>query len=411
MGLNMSNKAIQNKAFVLSNGCPENRIDAARMQELLIKNNFTLCENFKEADFILFNSFGLTKDTQNISLKIIDDLQKNKKQSARFITCGCLSKIDLTSVRNLYNDKTFGSDDIEELGKLIDSATDPADTCANYLIDNTRKIVADPFDISKLKKYLNFQTFILKLTEPYFHYLEKKINVLNKDIYCIKTSTGCVNSCTYCAIKISRGHVKSKSISDIINEFKNGINNGHHEFALIGTDLGSYGIDIHTDLADLLQEIIKIPGDFKIKMRNVCPKHLIQMAPQLLEIFKSGKVSFFSSAMQSGSNRILKLMQRDYKIEHYKSIINTFKKEFPSIQIRTQVMVGFPGETDQDYNETVKTINEIDFDFFEVYQFQARPNTLAASMADQIPKDITRKRFFSLYLKTLLKSTKNFKLV
>lgn len=250
-------------------------------------------------------------------------------------------------------------------------------------------------------------SIIEKLTESYRNRLDQAINVFGPNSFCIKVSTGCPNKCAFCAVKISRGKLRSKPIDRVIEEFEEGLARGYKEFALLGTDVGAYGRDHGNTLVDLLRELIKIEGDYTIRLRNIQPKFLIEMMPELIEILQSGKISYISSAAESGNNRILKLMRRGYTIEDYKEAILTLKSRFLELQIRTQIMVGFPGETEQEFQDSLRLLDEIKFDFVEVYPFQARPNTEAAAMEDQVPAKVIRRRYHKAYMKSLFNLTKS----
>jgi len=180
------------------------------------------------------------------------------------------------------------------------------------------------------------------------------INVYRPYSFLIKIATGCSSACAYCAVRLSRGKVRSKPIHKVAEEFDEGLAKGYSEFALIGTDTGSYGRDQNITLAALLRELITRKGDYKIRLRNVQPKFLIEMMPELQEIFKTGKISYLGTANESGNNRILELMNRGYRIEDYKEAIHTINKKFPDMQLRTQLMAGFPSETDEEFEDTIR---------------------------------------------------------
>jgi tRNA A37 methylthiotransferase MiaB len=186
-----------------------------------------------------------------------------------------------------------------------------------------------------------------------------------------------------------------------MKEFLEGIELGYKQFALIGTDTGSYGRDIQKDLVSLLREMISVKGQYWFKLRNVHPRTLIRMLPEFMDVFKSGKIVHMTTAVQHGNNRVLKLMKRGYKIEDFKYAINAVKDICPKLKIRSQLMVGFPGETDTQFNDTLNLLDEIRFDFIEVYKYSPRPNTKAAEMPNQVLNKIANKRHFILNKKVL----------
>jgi threonylcarbamoyladenosine tRNA methylthiotransferase CDKAL1 len=392
---------LSKKVFLITNGCPENRIDLARMQEFLKGNGWTVTSTIEDADIIFFNTCGLTHYNQEISIKIINQLKDRKKPSAELIVCGCLPKINKDCLREVYQGFTFGSDEIERLTEIIETKTSPQDTYANYLFPFTEDISRFRQYIPHFRKLLSFMAIKERLTIGYYERLCQAINVFHPYSFCIKVSTGCLGACAFCAVKLSRGTVKSKPIHKVVAEFEEGLAKGYTEFALIGTDLGSYGRDQGTTLVALLRELVTRKGDYQIRLRNIQPRFLLEMMPGLRNLFQSGKISYLSSAAESGNNRILKLMNRGYRVEDFKEAILTINREFPKIQLRTQLMAGFPSETEDEFQDTVRLLDEVSFDFVETYMFQPRPNTKAANMEDQIPEKVARRRYHKLFMKSL----------
>ncbi len=385
---------------VITNGCPENRIDCARMQKFLGDNGHTITADIQDAETIVFNACGLTNTTQEFSIKIIKFLQAQKKPSAELIVCGCLPKINKPRLREVYKGVTF-EHEIEDLADIIETETSPHDAYANHLVSRAHVPSTHRWHVSDFKRMINPMSIIEKLTESYRNRLDQEINVFGPNSFCIKVSTGCPNKCAFCAVKISRGKLRSKPIDKVVEEFEEGLVSGYKEFALLGTDVGAYGRDHGITLVDLLRELINIEGNYTIRLRNVQPKFLIEMLPELIEILRSGKISYLSSAAESGNNRILKLMRRGYTIESYKDAILTLKSRFPELQIRTQIMVGFPSETEDEFQDSLRLLDEINFDFVEVYPFQPRPNTEAAAMKNQVPQKVIRRRYHKAYMKSL----------
>ena len=389
------------KIFLITNGCPENRIDLARMQEFLKGCGWTVTRTVEDADILLFNSCGLTQHTEDVSINIVQQLQARKKSSAELIVCGCLPKIHKSRLREVYRGVTFGSDEIERLPEIFGTDTSPQDFHANFLLPYLDNATYG-WRILDFRKFATLMWITERLASRYYQRLDEVINVFHPYSFCIKASTGCVNACTFCAVKISRGGIKSKPINRVVDEFDKGLEKGYTEFALIGTDLGSYGRDQGTTLAALLKELLNRKGEYQIRVRNIQPKFLIEMLPELRNIFQSGRIRYIGSAVESGNNRILKLMNRGYNIEDYKNAIRMINREFPDIQIRTQLLVGFPSETEEEFQDTLRLLDELHFDFAETYMFEPRPNTKAAAISDQIPKNVAKRRYHKLYIKSLL---------
>ncbi len=392
---------------IITNGCPENRIDGARVQKFLIENSFQITNNYLDADVILFNACKTIG-----SIGIIKDLKKSKKSSAELFVYGCLPKIRKEELNNLYQGVTFGSDEVEHFNEIFKPTKIQAqDVHANYLlpcvssIKHTKRLFRKSIPeleqiIPKIKRKIE-----RRIVDKKCRQVQETVNVFHHDSFLIKVSSGCLNACSFCATHFARGKVKSKSIDNVVSEFQEGLSKGYSEFGLIGTDLGSYGRDLGINLAELLKNLIEKEGDYQIRLRNIQPRFLIEMMSMLIDIFKTGKIPYLESAVQSGNNRILKIMRRGYRIEDYKKAMQTFKKEIPDLKIRTQMIVGFPSETEEEFQDTARLLDEIEFNYVEIYGFGVFPNTDASMMKDQLPKKVIKKRYHELYMKAASKWT------
>jgi tRNA A37 methylthiotransferase MiaB len=397
------------RVFAITNGCLENRIDTASMQSLLVAHGWEAAGSVREASHVLVNVCGLTNRQEEKSLKLIKRLQARKDPKARLIVCGCLPRINPPGLSQVYAGPTFGSDDMEGLCRVVGINNGHAKGWANYLQPNRAE--ASGIRLTEIKgtgtgKFRDPCAYVKRLSRPYFRYLENRSHRMTEKDYYIKISTGCLNACSYCAVKLSRGEVRSKPVAAILAEFKKGLRLGYEEFALLGTDLGSYGRDLGINLATLLNELIKIDGGYKIKLRNVNPRFLKEMLPELDQSFASGKIVHLSSAAQSGSNRILRRMQRGYFTEEYQDTMGHVQRHFPHIHLRTQIMVGFPGETDADFTSTLDLLDAIFFNSIELYKYSQRPQTAAAKLEDLVPAHIIDKRYNRLYVKSLVNMSK-----
>jgi MiaB/RimO family radical SAM methylthiotransferase len=232
------------------------------------------------------------------------------------------------------------------------------------------------------------------------------MNVYNANTFSIYISTGCGGKCTYCSIKQSRGYVKSKPLNNVLREYNRGLSKGFKDFALLGTDIGFYGKDIDTNLILLLEKMIELDRNVRIRLRNVNPRWLINNSKRFLDIIKKrkGNIVYIQSPVQSGNDRVLSLMKRGYKIENYLDCIKKIRKADPSVFIKTQFLVGFPGETDLEFNDSLDLLRLKLFDYVDVFRYSNRRNTKASEMVDQVPESVIMHRYNILFLKNLLNS-------
>jgi len=326
------------KLFVKTYGCTLNKKDT---ENVVKEHNFT--EEFseiKKADYIFINTCGVKEQTQTKILNFLKKLNENKIPQEKIIIFGCLVNIDKEAlVSEMPNAKYFKVSEKEKIESIINN------------IENNK---------SSNKK--NTQTIIL--------------------------SNGCLGNCYYCAVKFARGKLESKPIEKIIKEIEYSVNEEKSkEILLTSQDNGCYGFDINENLNTLLKKIIEIKGDFKIRVGMANPQHLKIIINELIEIYKNEKIyKFLHIPIQSGSNKVLKEMNRYYTIEDVYDIIEKFKKEIPDISIGTDIIVGYPTETENDFQETIDFIKKIKPNFINLSRFGMRKNIEAKKYKDLISR-------------------------
>ena len=355
------------KACVLTNGCPENQLDSARVKTYFEENGWQLVDNVKDANIILFNACGLTESSELNSIHSIHNIKKQIKDNQRLIVWGCLPKIDPEMLFQTHQELSFGEREIDKLDEIINATKSINEIAVNEICQPVHRegIWHRLSKIDRLPiKFVNL--LCLSLSSNLYRSNDSSI-------FYIKIATGCLGNCSYCAVKKSRGDIKSKPIDEVMDEFKAGLSLGFKEFSLLGTDLGPYGRDLGYNLADLITKMVNEKGDFKIGLRNIHPLFLKQMINDLVPAFATGKIWFTGVSVQSGSDRILKLMKRGYSVGEFKEGIQQLKKAHPDLFISTQIMVNFPTETEKDFAESMNLIEESNFDYAEIYSFSPHP--------------------------------------
>lgn len=331
------------KIFIKTFGCTLNKKDS-----LNLVSNYDYSEDEKDllsANHIIINTCGVKEQTDT---KIINYLKKLKTQNIsekKIIICGCLVTINKELLTDVFpNAKYFRIEETKELQKLLEDLK---------LKTKDRKI---------------------NLSEP------------------IILSNGCLGNCNYCAVKFARGRLKSKSVNEIVLEIKNAIGNGSREILLTSQDSGCYGFDINTNIIKLLLEVIKIKGDFLVRLGMANPQHLKTFKKELIEIYKHKKIyKFLHVPIQSGDNDVLKDMNRYYKIEEVFDIIKDFRKEIPEITIATDIIVGYPTETEKQFQNTIKVIKKIKPDVVNISRFGQRKG-IEANKHEDLLGAIKKKR-------------------
>ncbi|MDP7282185.1 MAG: tRNA (N(6)-L-threonylcarbamoyladenosine(37)-C(2))-methylthiotransferase [Candidatus Undinarchaeales archaeon] len=212
----------------------------------------------------------------------------------------------------------------------------------------------------------------------------------NKIVSIIPISSGCLGDCTYCIVKKARGKLKSYSQEKIISAIEKSVADGCKEIWITAQDTGAYGIDTGTSLPALLEEICKVSGDFRVRVGMMNPNHAMKMLPALVKALQHEKMfKFLHLPVQSGNDKVLKEMNRFYTVADYKKIIEFVKKEIPQITISTDVIVGFPGETNEQFEESLKLVEQTEPDIVNISRYGARPGTPAAELEQH--QEITKK--------------------
>ena len=202
----------------------------------------------------------------------------------------------------------------------------------------------------------------------------------------------CLGDCSFCITKLAKGNLQSFPKEDIINEIKKRIEEGYKRINLTSTDNGCYGLDINTSLVSLLKNITEIPGDFKIRIGMINPNYAKLYLNDLIKIYKSDKIiKFLHIPVQSGSNKILKDMNRKYKVQDFINVVSKFRKNILGINISTDIIVGYPTESEEDFEETLNLVKKIKPEVLNISKFTSRPGTKASRLKQLKTEEIKRR--------------------
>ena len=354
------------KFYIYTLGCKVNSYESRIMTEDLINAGYVEeKDNNIPADIYIINTCSVTNTADSKSLKLIRQAIK-KNKDAIIVVCGCLAQAKPETVNIEGVDIVIGNKNKSKVSEYINE----------YVKNKNKK--TDIYDISNVE----FETM--------------KLNNFDKTRAFIKIQDGCNNFCAYCIIPYTRGSVRSKPREDILNEIDHLTLNGHKEIVLTGIHTGNYGSEFDNyDFADLLNEIVKIKKLSRIRISSI---EIIELNDRVLEIIKNNNVlvDHLHIPLQSGSDEILKLMNRKYDTKYFIEKINKIRKIRPDISITTDVIVGFPNETDKNFNETIETIKKVDFSKLHVFPYSKREGTKAATMEGQIKEEVKKQRVMEL---------------
>ena len=345
------------KFAIYTLGCKVNAYESEYVTNLFLKEGFELTDFSDIADIYIINTCTVTNTSDQKSRKMIRQARRRNPSSV-IVVMGCFTQIR------------------ENGNSILD--------IADVVIGNTNK--SKILDI--VKEALNSKNKIIKVQDVMnttFEDMEIN-NFKSKTRAYIKIEDGCENYCTYCIIPYVRGKVRSKKKENVIREVTSLVNEGHKEIVLTGIHTGHYGADLKDyDFSDLLKELEQIKGLERIRISSI---EITELNEKFLNTLENSKkiVNHLHIPLQSGSDHILKLMNRKYDLKYYYEKINLIRKIRPDIAITTDVIVGFPNESDKDFKDTVSFIKKISFAGGHVFPFSSRKGTPAASMSGQLTK-------------------------
>ena len=351
-------------------GCQMNARDSEKLVGILEKIGYVEEEDEEKADFVIYNTCTVR---ENANLRVygrLGQLKKNKRENPFMMIglCGCMMQepevVEKLKKSYRFVDLIFGTHNIYKFAELIVTRFESKRMVIDIWKD-TNKIVEDlPSD----------RKFAFK----------SGVNIM----------FGCNNFCTYCIVPYVRGRERSRDPKAIIREIEALVKDGVVEVMLLGQNVNSYGKNLENPItfAQLLQEVEKIEGLERIRFMTSHPKDL---SDELIEVMKNSKkvCKHLHLPVQSGSSRILKKMNRCYTKESYLELVHKLKEAVPDISLTTDIIVGFPGETEEDFLETMDVVKQVRYDSAFTFIYSKRTGTPAAVMADQVPEDVVKDRF------------------
>ena len=358
------------KVYMETYGCSANQADGEIMLGLLNKN-FEIVKSQNDSDINIINTCIVKTPTENRMRYRIKKLYSTGKP---LVVAGCMPKTQKNIIEKIApRASLIGSDSISLIYDVVKR------TLSNEKVIITKDLRKPKLCLPRLRK--------------------------NPMIDICEISTGCLGSCSFCEVKFAKGILFSYPLEKIVEEIKESLKEGCKEIWITSQDCGCWGKDCKSSLPELLNKICKIKGKFFIRVGMMNPGHVKNILNELINSYKSEKMyKFLHLPVQTGSDRILKKMNRRYNVNDFKKIVETFRKEFPLLTLSTDIIVGFPDETEKDFRLTLKLIKEIKPEIVNISKFGARPGTKAAKMK-KLPAKIVNERS-----KKLMEVVKNIQL-
>ena len=336
-----------------SYGCTMNQGEARLMEDILEENGHKIVNDLEDSDALVLVTCTVIKTTELRMKRRLKAFSVTKKP---VIVAGCMASVQKDQIlAENPNALMLRPQDFREIGEIADSLSIKRQKAEEKLISKTST--------------------------------HKTADAI------IPISSGCLGTCTYCITRLARGKLRSCSPDMIVEGVRKALFKGYKEIRLTAQDTAAYGVDLDTTLPLLLKRIEALGGEFRVRVGMMNPDTAMPILRDLIEAYKAPRVyKFLHLPVQSGSEKILKMMRRKYSIDDFLGIIGLFRKNFPDITISTDLIVGFPGESEDDFRKSIKLVKKLKPNILNVTRFSPRPNTEAIHMNDKVHGRVAKNR-------------------
>lgn len=392
------------KVYLESNSCIRRNSEIIKLKTYFNLNHIQIIDKPKNADYIVLSTCAFKEEEENYSLSRLRYL---KKFPGKMLVLGCLP--DIAPARF---DEFNGTPHIapRELGK-IDSFF--AENKIKYFEIDDTNIIPKNISVSSMstaiQKLRNDFEFTSEFRSRIIRYLEKKFKTFFKmgpNNFYLNTGRGCLGSCTYCAIRRAIGKLESRPIEGIIDQFHQGLEKGFKDFVILGDDVGAYGVDRGQTFPELMSRLVKelnaMTGstpenknhlaDVRFHIQEIHPHWLVRYKQEMLELIKTKKIKSILCPIESGNDRVLDLMKRRYNVDEISAFFREARSIFPEIIYSTHIMAGFPSETKEEFEDSLRAAARIHFDHVTIFPYDPKEGTPASNITPQIDKQTIQKR-------------------
>jgi tRNA-2-methylthio-N6-dimethylallyladenosine synthase len=370
-------KNLPKKVYIRTFGCQMNEADSEVMERILEREGYRKVDSPEGADVVILNTCSVRQHAEDRALSYLGALKKTKEEKPHtvFVLAGCVAQ----RLKSQIFDKApfvniiLGTDNILELPKLIETAIE--NPSVRLIATEVREDLPG-------------------LAEGFWSSSSYGCARSSELAGLVTIMRGCNNFCSYCIVPYVRGRERSRAVKDIVSEVEGKVAGGCKEITLLGQNVNSYSFD-GSDFADLLRKAEKVEGLERIRFTTSHPK---DVSENLINTIRdSAKIcEHLHLPAQSGSNRILEGMNRGYTSQQYLELIKKIKREIPKVSITTDLMVGFPGEREEDFEDTLRLVQDVEFDAAFTFKYSPRPGTQAAKEKDDVPLETKKERLAKL---------------
>jgi MiaB-like tRNA modifying enzyme len=342
------------RVYIETYGCALNRGDSAIMATVLSERGHEITENLNEAEVVIINTCAVRLETEERMKQRIRELRRTGK---RLVVAGCLAGALPATVSALAPEASvLGPQAVERIAEVVESPE--------------RQVILEGTKAVKVPRMFEGKIFIVPIAD------------------------GCAGECSFCITKLARRKLRSYPMREIVEAVKEAVAKGAVEVELTAQDTAAYGLDLggKVRLPDLVEKVAEIEGNFMVRVGMMTPEQAMSIVDGLVEALNMEKVyKFVHLPVQSGSDKVLKLMNRKYTIDEYKRLVKELRSKVPGLSVATDIIVGHPGEDEEDFQQTLDLMKELRFERIHLAMYSIRPNTVSAGLP-QVPDSVKKER-------------------
>ncbi len=388
--------------IAIGNGCPRAKVDTSSLSGYFDANGWKVTSAIEDAELVVVAACGVDEASEGYGVSLLEEADRKRAADSRLVITGCIASISEEVLADRFDAELIAPRDLARFDEMITASVplhevadanrvDPVIAEASRLLEHEQralpKRVAAVVEESGIRGALTRYRARMKSSEVH-------LGAEAPQLYDIRVAKGCLGHCTYCAIRAACGPLWSKPLDDVVTELKTGLDRGYTDFRIVAQDVGAYGQDIGSDVAELFEALFAVPGDFHVTILDLDTNFFIRYQDRLIRVFadNASRIRSLAIPLQSGSDRVLELMKRGHNGSDAVAAVHRLREAAPHLKITTHAMVGFPGETDEDFAATQRALRESGFSRVDVYEYGDRPRTPASRMTPKVPAKTIRSR-------------------
>lgn len=417
---------IKSVCIAYAHGCIRSEAEIELLAQYFTANGLILKDEIGDAELVLISVCGFDLCAEATSMKLLRRAFQKKGETAQLAVIGCLPAINRKVIDEAFGDQVllFPAQQLGKLDEFIGASVPFKEVLEKRAFSHAfveTDIKLKPAQLASIKglslsynprarrAFSRFErlTAALSLSKATFDKVLVRIPQCLRLQFVRQTqdvvpalllSRGCQGLCTFCGIPLAVGPLRSLPLETIVNNFKAILDQGNRLVSLIATDVGAYGQDCGLSVVELLKRLFAEDGDFQLILNDFNPRWLIKYSDELIPLLAENaeKIDYILMPIQSGSEKILELMLRGHTAAGVRESFKALKRAVPGIKVGTHVLVGFPGETEADFGDTVELLHELDFYYLKVFKYDDRPGIKAAKLPEKVSDKVKRRRLLRL---------------